>query len=238
MLLSEVFDHLTHGELSQINLPGKTGVGIDSSVHNIIVSHLNVALIALYKRFPLKQASISVQMYTGINKYILLPKFAVNSGSSQPTKYILDTVDDPFTDNILKIERIITPDDIIDNTIQFNNVNSTLGITTVDYNTINVPVPVSTDIMTVHYRAAPSTIITAGLDPETTEIPITYALLEPLMYYIAYRAHSNRPSLDGNTDESAAYLQKFNVSVAMILNEGLVPTHNDNTVRELDSGWL
>ena len=71
MLLSEIFEQLTYGELSQINLGGKDDGGIASSDYPAVVAHINMALTELFKRFPLRLKEIQLQTYSTLTTYQL-----------------------------------------------------------------------------------------------------------------------------------------------------------------------
>jgi len=238
MLLSEIFEHLNYGELAQVSLAGAEEEGIVSGAYPAIISHLNMALITLYTRFPLRIREVQIQLYSSITEYQLKASFATNSGSLESPKYLIDTANDPFLARILKVERVETDDPKIVDDLPLNDLTEETSVHTTAYNTLKVPTPNDTDILTVHFRAAPDKIIAAGLDPETVEIPIPDSLLEPLVYYIASRAHANVPSLDGQPTDSMMYLQKFEQSVAKVEALGLIEnTHTNNTKLE-NNGWV
>ena len=66
MLLSEIFDQLTYGELSQTILGGKAGGVIAQESYPAVISHINLGLTELYKRFPIKVREIEIQQYASI----------------------------------------------------------------------------------------------------------------------------------------------------------------------------
>ena len=54
MLLSDIFEQLTMGEVSQLSLGGTNEGGVLPQDYPKIVPHINLALTEIYKRFNLK----------------------------------------------------------------------------------------------------------------------------------------------------------------------------------------
>ena len=108
MKLKEIFDQLTYGELSQLAIGGGEQGQINEANYPSVVAHIRLALTALYKRFPLKENRLVLQLLPGVLQYEINSKYAVgNMKSLVPVKYILDSAL-PFKDDILKIERVYT----------------------------------------------------------------------------------------------------------------------------------
>jgi hypothetical protein len=242
MLLSEIFDHLNYGELSQLDLAGATSTGVPSASYPALVSHLNISLVELYKRFPLRLREIDIKLDASITEYKLEVEYSIITGTvteAIPVLYLIDTVADPFiTRNVLKIERVETDDTDVTEDLRLNDISDDDSVFTTAFNYLKVPTPNDTDTLTVHYRSAPDHILVAGLDPSTVSIPIPDSLLEPLVYYMAARAHANLPGMDGNMGEHSLYLQKFEASVAKIKQLGLVENNHTRNTRFEDNGWV
>ena len=71
MKLSEIFSQLAYGELSQLGLVNATGDGIATDKQGQLVAHVNMGLLALYKRFLLKEGSVTIRLVTGRSTYPL-----------------------------------------------------------------------------------------------------------------------------------------------------------------------
>ena len=59
MLLSELFDQLTFGELSQIYVAGRDEIGIQAADYEKIIPHINLGLTELHKRFEIKTNTLT-----------------------------------------------------------------------------------------------------------------------------------------------------------------------------------
>ena len=106
--LQEIFDNLTYGNLSHVSI-GNAALGyIEAKDYPKIVSGVNNALTAIHKRFLLRTEEVRIQQQAGQSTYYLRSDYAVsNSANPAVTKYLLDSVAAPFSDNLFKIEKVI-----------------------------------------------------------------------------------------------------------------------------------
>lgn len=232
MLLSEVFDQLTYGELNQLAIGGISEGAIEQSAYPQVISHINLALTELYKRFPLKLRTVTVQLDESIGTYYLDSSYSAVDGTAS-TLYLIDTVADRFVDNVFKIERVFDEDG---DPLVFNDENDITSIMTYDYNAFTVPNPDSSEAITVEYRADHDPISPKELDPSEVTVKIPRSLLESLLNYIAYRAYSSNPPVDG-TDRSGQYLAKFEASIARVKKLDLVNDIEKSNEKLVDRGW-
>lgn len=234
MLLHTIFEQLSHGELAQLAIGNKDGAGIVPESYPAITAHLNLALTALYKIFPLRMEEAIIQQNQATNLYFLSKQFAVNGGSDEPVKYLIDTVNKPFIDNVLKIERIVNEEG---EEIPLNDINDDNSIFTPSFNSIQIPDPIDTVTVGVIYRADHTEINPINLDPKTLDVPIPNSLLEPLLFYIASRAYASVPMVDG-INQSAGYLNKFEASIQRIKNLDLVNDDEKPNQKLWNNGWV
>jgi hypothetical protein len=238
MLLAEIFEQLSHGELGKLFIGGIDDEGINVNSHPELVAHINLGLLELHKRFPIKIKEIAIQQYSTITEYYLQEKYATNSGSAESPLYLLDTPNELFKANVLKIEKVTTTNAEITGNMPLNDSANDDSIYTTAYNTLKVPTPNDVDILTVSYRASHDLLIGDGIDPDTTEIEIPYSLLDPLLLFVASRVHANTPSLDGQQNDSMLFLQKYEASIALVEQHSLIEnTHTTNTKLD-DNGWV
>ena len=234
MLLSEVFDQLTFGELSQLNMGGVDNIGIQPCDYPKVVPHINLGLAAIFARFSLKRQEVVVQQYDEIQQYILDKKFAQTNTEAVPyKKYIIDSVYQPFTNNVLKIEKVINEDG---QELYKNDTDEYWSITTPAYNIVQVPYPEKENQMIVTYRASHDPILLPDLNPEEVDVSISPAILEPLLLYVAARVYSNLSSEGGN--EGAAYMAKYEASCRKIEELGLPQKDETKNDRLDNAGWV
>jgi len=233
MRLSEIFEHLTSGELSQLAL----GVGDNGEIapesYPKLISSVNLGLLELYKRFPVLEKQVIIQQYDAITQYQLLYKYAEsNTESSEDPKYIVDTVLDPFLEDVLKIEQVYNE---LGEEIPLNNSEDDDSYFTPYVSTLQVPQPDSENATTILYRAAPEKILVAGLDPFEEEVAVPYQLLEALLFYVAARAHS---SIAAGSPADVTYLTKFENACAQVERFGLSQVENNSNVKPEREGWV
>jgi len=234
MLLSDFFEQLTYGEFSQLYLGGtEDDTGILAENYPKVISHINLGLTELHKRFPLKLEEVQIQQYAAISSYVLEEDYTVSVGT-QGTKYILDAAN-PFTNTVLRIEKVY--DDIEEEYYLLNDDQDEDSLTTTAFNTIKVPTPLNTNTMTVTYRSTHDKIVVAGLVPSTTELGIPDSLIESLIYYVASRAHSSLATLDTGVNEGNVYLAKFEASIAKVTELSLITNVNRSNRKIWNNGW-
>lgn len=256
MLLSEIFDQLTFGELSQLYISGRDENGIQACDYEQIIPHINLGLIELYKRFDLKRNEVKVQLQSDINIYHLNSKFALSrEGVSLDPQYIMDTVDIPFTDDILKIEEVY---DKYGNKLTLNDKNNYFDTdntgttnTSIEYTSNNVPIvrtvltpsylsiqstySDTAALLTIRYRAKHKQLPTYNIDLSTEEVDLPYGLLEALCLFVGARAYT------GMTGESAQdgnnFMQKFEMSCKRVEEYGLENITQTTNYKLIENGW-
>ena len=236
MLLSEIFDYLNYGEFSELYLGNREESGIDSDNYAEILSHLNLALIDLHKKFPLNLKQIDIQMYSSISDYYLREKYSVITGT-EPTRYLLDSLDTPFSGSVNKIERITTSNTEIVGDMPLNDESVDNNIITFGFDRFRVSEPNDTDILTVTYRSSPERIPVANLDPDTEVIDLPDIFIEPILFFMAARAYMGKKGLENQPSQSLIYQQKYDASIMEIKNHGLV-NYSENTNTKFErNGW-
>lgn len=247
MKLSEVFSQLTTGELSQLCIGGATEGEITQANYGKVVDHINLGLSALYKRFFLKEGRIPLNMVPGRSIYPIHSKYAVgNATSVEQVKYLVDSGAEPFQDDILRIEAILTD---AGHEIPLNDVLDPLGITTTSPTILrlpmalvaqgpNLPEELKTSQLTVVYRAAhPKIKVEAGFDPELVELELPESHLEALLLYVASRA--NTPA--GMVNEFNAgnnYASKYEMACQQLENSNFQIDRNTSNHRLIRNGWV
>lgn len=237
MKLSDVFSYLTYGELQQLRIgnmiPAEDESALQPKDYAKVLSHVNLGLKELYKRFLLATGECFVEQQVGTTIYELTWANAYTNPAST-TKYVLDSATNPFVENeVNKIEQVFDP---TGEAYYLNDRSEPLSLFTPSYRSIQVPSPVAGVVMSVHFRAShPDIPYTAGLDPEEIEVRIPDGLLEALLFYVAHRAYSTLNTEGGQ--EGADYWQKFEASCQKYAQLGLdVQAQLRGTVFD-DRGW-
>jgi hypothetical protein len=222
MNLLDVFKALTYGELKSLSLGNFCAEDFESAPDPLhyaqIMSHLQLGLTELYTRFLLRTDEIFVQQYEHIEIYSLTwPYCATNTASTEPYKYVLDSAESPFQDNVLKIEECYNE---IGEPLFLNESEQEESMFTPSFNTIQVPNPVSANVIGVQYRANhPRLEWVKGMKPEEVEVELPWGLLEALLYYVGMRAFSGVNT--DNDQTGTSYWKKFEASCQRYKTKGL-----------------
>lgn len=250
MKLSEVFQQLTYGELSQLQIGGAEEQGITKENQNRILVHINLGLTELHKRFPLNKGELKIRQVEGLSRYVLSKQYAVaNMESWEPEKYIQDTIGQPFLDTVLKIEQVF---DAEGNELGLNGAPGKLAagkdtydswaipqVFTPAFNVLQVPEGVVEGDLRVVFRANHAQIFREdnSFDPEEIEIDLPYSHLEALLYYVASRI-MNPIGLSQQFHEGNNYAAKFEQACAQLQNLGLETREVDSFSRLRSNGWV
>lgn len=222
MTLQDIYDQLSYGELSNLfaaanGIDDTTGLMPSSSYPKILPS-IQLGLTELHKRFFLREGQFYVELQPFTRAYLFSDKYAVsNSRSTADPKYILDT-DEPFSNNLFKIERLLGTyrEEVYE--IAMNERGDPSSIMTPRYDRIIVPTDPElapwlkeTTQIDVRYRADHPEINTAlaNAAPSTVQIELPPTHLEALLFYIASRLHNPIGMTPETVHEGNNYFQRF-----------------------------
>lgn len=216
MYLSDIFDYLTNGELSQHVLGGAELGVIDASNYHQVISNVNAGILELYKRFPLliKKASVS---------------------------FVADTTD--YTVNypdLLLIEKILAEDAT---EYAFNESDNKYSILLMAYNQLYVPLDlhdyyldqVNDTTFVIQYKARPTLLDKNPVDPAVVEVPLPDQYTEALLNYVTYRIFAG---INANNPDTVNYYNKFESACALLRNAGTFNKESALNLRLENNGWL
>lgn len=240
MTLQEIFDQLTYGELSQLSIGGGEAGAITPANYGKIVAHVNLGLTALYKRFPLKENQVTIGLSKGVLVYSL--------DSNGDVNFVKGGEDgEDFSDDILKIERVVTS---LDADLPLNDGANPLSCFTPNATVLRVPALIvdksptladeyKTDTLKIVYRANhPRIIKTTVFNPNSVVVELPPSHLEPLLLYVASRVHT--PMGAGQFEGLAGnnYYTKYEASCQAIEISNLKVDQDSQSTRLRDNGWV
>lgn len=248
MNLQEVFDQLTNGELSQLSIGGNEAGVINPSNYNRLVPHVNLGLTALYKRFPLKENRLSLELQSNRTTYPLHSNYAVSSKTSkEAVRYIKDSASTAFKDDIHKVERVYASSGY---EFSLNDESDPYGLFTPSATVLRVPSAVAAQSMDlpselksplveVVYRANHPLIVADGadLEPEAIELELPYSHLEPLLLFIASRLHTPT-GMTNETNMGNTYYSKYEAACQHIELTNLRVDQGSQNSRLYQNGWV
>lgn len=189
MNLRQLIDHLVQNNLYQFNMA-------KNEQFPAIINALNLELTQLYSRYPVLEKDVAFRRFPEISLYHLTRRYCrSNDESKELYKYILDTKDNPFLGDVLKIENAYTESG---QHIVLNDNNNPRAWFTPSFDTIQIPntTDIDTRIAIIGYKAKPEYI-----DPNTTDfekdIYIPSYLEEPMIYGITMRVAERLPTQTG-----------------------------------------
>lgn len=197
------------GELSQHRY-GQSGA-IQASDIPAVINQINMGLTALHTQFPLKERELVIQQFDHITEYKLNSLYALtNDDPSINYKYIMDSVENPFLDDLIRIERAF---DEGGNSVPLNDDYADQSWFTVAWDTIQITRPVSTNVSIIMYRAKHPTI-PVDVDTSRTLVDIPPMLEEALQAYVASRCYvalGNQSSAQLSSYYSARYNEQIDI---------------------------
>lgn len=236
MKLSEIFNQLTFGELKQLGIGGFEQGAIQPASYREVVNHINLAMLNLYTRFPIKENFIYLRTQADKFVYQLVPANAV---SSNPTSgFILDSVAAPFTGDILRVGSMYDEDG---NELDVNDENAEKSIYTNAYDSIQIPYATGDELITITYRAkskvitVPQAVATLDIN-QTVDLP--EVLLEPLLVYVEYRVHKARGGEAGIAQANIAKQHYEMLCVDIEKRNVLRNANNTTNLKPKLNGWV
>jgi hypothetical protein len=242
MKLIDLFTDLTYGELWNLFLGGYNPASPESEPDPIkyaqLLASVNSGLTQLYSEFFLRSEEHYILCREQTTTYKLHSDYAQTNLASPidiADRYIQDTADNKFYDNVLKIEEVFDEDGV---KLPMNDETEDLSVYTPAYNTVQVPYPEDNMTISVQFRATHPRIVytdIATFDPSTVEIELPNSLKNCLEYYIASKLL--RPMGGERVVEADNYYQLFKDSIRVIKEEGLEVQGETLGSKFEDRGW-
>ena len=236
--LDELFQDLSYGELQMHKLGGYEPREDTSQPHPEnyakVISHINLGLKKLHSEFLLSVKEMYVDLSEEIETYVLTPAYAASNTDSAVAiegRYIADTAEQPFLNDIIKIEEIY---DEGGNLLPLNDFTDDESLYTPQYNSVQVPWPNNYNTIAVQYRAAhPKIEFTPLMDLTAVEMHVPLQLQMALYYFVASRVFASQNSDGQNLGNS--FYNKFLGEIADVRRQGLY-THAETTNPKFDEG--
>lgn len=235
MTLEELFKKLSYTHLSELSISGQGSGQVVEEHQPKLIQRANECLHALYARFPLRIRTIVLETYAAVNEYFLRPDFALFSGSMETYKYIIDTDDIPFPNDVLMIESVVDEDGEL---IAVNDANDDDSWHFTGYDSLSIDEPVTGDRFKIRYRAEPDEIpFGPYVDIKNTVIPIPRVLEAAMLAYIAGHTYGNM-SMEGAMAKSQNFLDMFENECKIVEERNLLNSSMGNTnLKPQLNGW-
>lgn len=237
MKLEDIYDALSTGELSQVVI-GHSDNGvmeIPEEIRRQIRHSLQLGLSDLHTRFLIREKTFKLERVPDKHTYVLNSRFAVsNTNSDVMPKYVLD-VNDPFQDDLIKIERIR---DSKGKPVALNEIDNDDSVRTLSDTILAVPETLKCPWLEITYRANHPTLnkYVSDAAPVIVDIDLPIKYLQALLYFIASRA-LNPIGFKEYTHEGNNYLQKYEMECQRLMSIGAGIDSGESHGRRIDAGW-
>jgi hypothetical protein len=235
MIVSDLFQMLSYGELSNLAIGNEAIGAIAPAAQPRIVMYANEALLRLHSRFILKERDLLLQIFDYIVNYRLLPRFAVSyvpvgTADNEPLRYILDSVNHPFTSDIIKILEVYGTEG---RKLPLNDDDLTYSLFTPQPNTLQVPHPNTEQALSVVYQASHPKL--QGDLNQIIDIPD--CLVEAFTAFIAYKVFSHMNTEDSSS-KAQEHMAMYEAICSTALDQDLLNTSLSLTGNRLHQrGW-
>lgn len=194
MILSEFFQNLSFGELSNLSI-GNDGSGEIPGAHQgRIIKMTNRSLAAIYSRFRLLTKEVIVDCEDHITLYYLQKKYAKSSPEPvEDTKYITDTASDPFLEDIIKILNVF---DVYGEQQMLNDPTEETSLFTPKFDCLQVNQPVKNMVYFVEYQAGHPSLVQAS-PGVSSPVDLLQNIMLPVHLEPALQAHVSWQVLSG-----------------------------------------
>lgn len=225
MKLDDIIFDLKSGELSSHGI----FVNLDKENKDRLISCINSGLLALYTRFPLLTKELVIKQRSDTTLYKLKSIYAVTNKEVGVPKYIIDTVRDPFKEDVIRIESV---QDECDNLL-LNNTSECKVALTPSMDAIEIPNPCEGNYLFVVYQAKHHKV-----DEVANTIELPEHLKQALLAYIAHRVYSGSTAQDAMAISQAFY-QKYELLCAQYVEAGMTNQDDNEYSLQFDKGgWV
>ena len=219
MLLEDLYQRLSYGELSNLSLSSDGNGSILEGSQPRIVLYADEALVRLYTTFILKTKSVILTPWDHITYYHLKKRFAFSqrSTSNEDFLYIQDLDDEPFVEDVVKVLEVF---DEMGNAVPLNDTEQPLSVFTPQAMMLQVPTARKGQVLTLLYQASHPKLDVCN---SHSIIELPEVLHGALTAFIAHKVYSHM-----NTAESSAKAQEhmstFMGICADVIDKDLVAT--------------
>lgn len=215
MKLSKILEQLCHGEFRMLSLGNGDQGQIAEKDYPLVVSHVNLALTALFTRFNLREGRVLLRPVPNQAVYVLDNDYAMhNIKSKADIRYLIDTPFEKFDeDTVIKVEKVLDQEG---NDLMLNVVGEPASFTTPSIKTIRIPKDWVEDVTLVYRQNHPQIVVPEGyFDPNRVEVELPYTHLEALLYFVASRVH-NPIGLQAEFHMGNSYMGKYEQACARL----------------------
>lgn len=216
MILDDLFGYIAEIDSASLDLDTDGDGVITAANVPKVIKAINLGLLQLYMEFPIREKMVVVQLYAHITDYLLTFAYAeTNTEGSEPYKYIMDTIFDPFADDILKIQSVT---DEGGQELPLNTNNQIWSLFTPAHNIIQHPYPNDENAIFIAYRARHPEIAIDAV-AATYDVAIPPQVLPLLLLFVHHKLVASVNQKESMEKLQEYMLQMKNISNLIMFNE-------------------
>lgn len=200
MLVKDLVTSVKYSELHSASVKDKT---------DVIVTFINLGMLELYKRFPIKIEEYIVNLVTGTVNY------------STPSNFMYAT--DAFMEAPADSDEVYVP-------ISINEEDDPYSIFFNSWNKIQVPGSITGSYISIVYVAKPAYVTLAQAEDGVTELDLPDTLVDCLLSYIGWKGHLSIKSDSKSTNN--AHWARFERSCDKAIELGIAAPSDNMSMNE------
>lgn len=234
MLLEDLYQRLSYGELNNLSLAGDGSGTIVEEARPRIVMYANEALVRLYSTFILRTNSVILTPLDHVTQYHLQKRFAFSQRdvTDEDFIYIQDLDDEPFEEDVLKVLEVF---DGAGAPVPLNDAEQPLSVFTPQAKTLQVPTAWNGQVLSLLYQASHP-----KLDHTDSHsiIDLPDVLHGALAAFIAHKVYSHMNTVE-STNKSSEHMGVFSAICEDVVDKDLVATSIlQSNSRFHKRGWI
>lgn len=184
MKVSELFTRLSYGELSNLSMSMEATGSINPASHARLLQATNSALQDMFSRIHLLTRELLIESIDWKSVYYLRKEFAaMNTASTEPYKYILDTPNNLFTGDVVKVMLVSNE---VGDILPLNDAEQWASVFTPHFDAVQLTHVGSGQVFSVTYQALHPKLLTTGEDVLEQDIRVPSLLEDMLCLKVAH----------------------------------------------------
>jgi len=236
--LKELFDDLSFGEFANMALGTSINGGMPVDKYPKVVSLINLALLDLYTRFPLKEKEFKVYQRAGKSIYYVRADYMGDPLAGDPEVYIDGTGEDPPNGDIIKFTRAF---DELGVEVAINKIQCPDGIFLPEPDVLKMVVGDVPKVISMVYQAAyPKIMIDVTFNPVAYNLYFPSFLKMALLAHVAARLFVGKDSsaVEGEPGLNNTFQYKYETECLKIEKLSLAPGVDEEFKQFESNGWV
>ena len=245
LTVNKIFQNLSYGVLQNLAI-GEEGSGyILETRRPAVIFNINEALDDLHRRFLLSEKILTLLVFDHITTYKINTEMSFSSlginydpdNVDVDGPYILDSVELPFENDLIKILSAYTGSGY---SLPINDINSPSSIFTPHSSLIQIPDPSRMNTLVIEYQALHPrlTYDMGNADALDQEVDIPNVLHSALYSFVAYKTYSNMNTQESSS-KAAEHFNMYQGICQNVIEKDLVSEGRPTSdIKFLKGGWV